>query len=109
MTHATKAERESIVIGMALHYVRLLSDDSPSTPFAALGGIDRKIPDKLPKEFPASLAKVVASSVSYVLSKGDYSDWTDPKKRELALQHELYLFSNGKEGIKPTVDANKAK
>lgn len=108
-----QVEKEADIAGAILYLIRQIAKNESSTIFSVARKQQKIIPSKLPKGFPAVLAKSGEKAVLKMLSVLGCNKlgWDDLDMRELALKHELYLFTNGKHklAIKPTADANYQK
>jgi len=90
----------SNIIGIALRTARVLQRLDYSDPLDA-GIFDPGLPDRLPKGYPDWLREEAINAVYEMLEDEENTmEWRSFKSRTQALQHELYLFSNGKQGKK---------
>jgi len=95
-----KNEFDSMFIaGIALKVIRVLEKLPQSDPLGS-GIFDSGIPEKLPNGYPEWLREEALHAVEISLNNTKLlSQWGNPKERKNALQHELFLFSNGIKGV----------
>ena len=111
-----KVEPESDIVGILLYSIKKLFNLSTPNIFSAIRNKKKninniQIPSKLPRSFPEILRKHGENAILAMLEKIDLNllGWDNIENKELALNQELYLFTEGRKGIKPTIDANRAK
>ena len=85
------------IVGVCLRGIRYVGELPVSDPLSS-GIFNSGIPSKLPRGFPESLRKEALSAVRKEIEI-DQQGWKGQKSRDNALQHELFLFSKGKEGM----------
>lgn len=90
----------SIIVGICVKIVRLIQNLPQSDPLGE-GIFDNKIPKELPKEYPEKIRLEALKSLRILIKiyDGNVSRSTETINRKKALQHELYFFTKGKEGI----------
>lgn len=89
------------IIGVLLKAIRTLEELPASDPLGS-GIFNSGIPKELPNKFPEILRKEAVNSIEILLDDIDIvtEGWKNPKARKDALNHELFLFTKGKKGIK---------
>jgi len=88
------------VAGVALTTVRFINYLPITDPLGA-GIFDNPSPSALPNGFPEWLRVEALKGVKYLLNDfKSLGEWDNQKERIKSLQHELFLFSNGEEGVK---------
>lgn len=89
-----------VIVGISLKLIRFIDMLPMSDPLGS-GIFSNLIPAKLSKDYPEELRKIATESIQELLKTIDknYIGWPDLKKRKSSLNHELFLFSKGKNGI----------
>ncbi len=90
-------EGEQYISGIALYAARLMQ----GLPFSGIFNAGL-LPKDLPEGYPSWLKKegLAASKKLLVQVHDNVMGWRDITKRKKALEHQVYLFSEGKEGKK---------
>ena len=89
------------IVGVCLKAIRTLQKLPASDPLGS-GIFSSLIPETLPRGYPESLRTEALKSLKILIDRVDKNlqGWKHIESRKMTLQHELFLFSKGKQGIK---------
>ena len=92
-----KFDNDSVVPGVCLKILKAFNQINNQDALA-LAFAKSELPNELPKDFPEvlrnNIVTIIENSMENILKEG----WRDPINRRKALNHELYIFSNGEKG-----------
>lgn len=107
----TQIDKEDLrgKLGILLNYAREFSGLDIPDLFSKLDNKNIPFPMKLPKDFPKQLALLGEKITEKIIDLNMKCEegWGNGDLKDLALNHELYLFSNGKKGISPKIKKTK--
>lgn len=89
-----------LISGVSVRAARVMNELIYSDPLGS-GIFNSLIPQALPTGYPNWLKKAGLDATKKLLKIADENrlGWMNIRNRKLALNHQLFLFSNGKEGI----------